>query len=272
MRSFSPLALAAVGFLTAAPAAAAPLDREQVRDAVQEAARLNLPDTVVQIEVHDLTVRSSLEVPPHTVIGLRVRAQGGEDWLGSVGLTIDVSAEGRVLRSVPVTAEITGMIEVPVLRNAVARGSALGPMDLAIARREVSTLPRGTIRDTRKLLGRTLRRDLSINQIVKESDLEVRVDAKRNRVVTLVLQTEALRILAPGILREDARIGDLVSVLATDTRRVVHGILRSPDLVEIPVARVSARLAPTLQTQRGRATNALVARSESPQEPVRSSP
>ena len=226
--------------LLAGPARAESLDSERVRDAIELEARRNLPDTVVDVAVHGLNVRGSVEVISGVEPSLRVRAEGDEDWVGKAVLDVEVSSSGRVVGTLRVTAEIAAYVEVPVLRQPVSRGSRIQAEDLGLARREADGLPSGVISDPSQLVGRVSKRDLDLNKLVREQDLEDRADAQRNQPVTLVVRTGSLQVTAAGILRADARVGDLVEVRSIATNQTVWGLLVSPDVVELPTARSSA--------------------------------
>jgi flagella basal body P-ring formation protein FlgA len=227
------LALAALLTLLAGPAAAADVDLALITEAIRVEARRNLPDTVVEVEVYDVSVRGDLEVPDGA--GLRVRGGGEEDWIGRV--SVDLICAGRTVKA---TAEVAALVEVPVLRRPVARGEPLAAEDVGVARRDVSDLPSGLIMSVAAVVGRVPKKDLGLNRVVKEGDLEDRADAERNQPVTLLLRSGGLRVTAPGVLRKDARVGDLVEAVFTSTGRVVRGILIAPDIVEIPTADASA--------------------------------
>ncbi len=229
----SAMALCAV-LATAATATAAPLDHQLLVDAVKKAAVRNLPRTVVAVEVHDLYLRGKVDVPDGATVSVRIRADGDEDWIGRFAATALVRVAGKKLVAIPLTAEVAAYIEVPVLQAAVSRGSVLRATDVGVVQREAGTLPRGVVRDARRLIGRTAKRDLGMNKVIRQGDLEKAIDARRNRAVTLVLSRGALTIAAPAILRHDAMVGDLVQVLATGTRTLLYGILVSPDLVRLP--------------------------------------
>jgi len=216
-------------------AGAAPLDRAIVVAAVEKAAIRNLPDTVVAVEVHDVYLRGNVDVPDGATVSVRIRADGDEDWIGRFGATALVSIAGRSPVAVALTADVAVYISVPALRVPISRGRALQAVDLSLVQREAGTLPGGIIRDLTLLIGRTPKRDLGLNQVIREGDLEKRVDARRNRSVTLLLNRGALSIAAPAVLRQDAVIGDLVQVLATGTRTLLYGILETPDLVTVSV-------------------------------------
>lgn len=202
-----------------------------VRAALEQAARRALPDSVVEIELHGLSTRGKVELPEGAE--LRVRVAGDEDWLGRISAEIDVSVSGELLGTLTALAEVAAYIEVPVTRGGVSRGAVLSPSDIALAKRDAGTLPRGVLLDPAALVGRTLKRDLELNQLLRESDLEERLDARRNQPVMLVLSSGSLRVTAPGLLKRDARLGDLVEVVSIATKTTVYGLLIAPDTVEL---------------------------------------
>lgn len=229
--------------LAATPAAAADLDVDLVRDAITVAAERALPETISEVEVHTVFVRGSVDVPAGVTPEVRVRAAGDMDWIGKVSVDVDVTVGGQLLESVRVTATVAAYVRVAVLSNPVGRGQAITEADISVASRDAAGLPGGVVSDPARLLGRTPRRDLSLGALVRERDLEERVDAERNQPVTLLISAGSLRITAPGLLRADARVGDLVEVFATDTKTIVYGVLVAPRLVEVPTADATATTA-----------------------------
>ncbi len=239
MRPLLPLlGLLALGL--AAPADAASLDPELVRTSIEEAARRSLPDTVVALEAQSIFVRSAVDVPAGAEVQLRVRGDGDEDWLGQATLEGILTVNGERLAPLRITADIVAWVEVPVVREPVARGERVRADQLVIARREAGSLPNGTLRGLDTIVGRQTKRDLGLNQIIRSTDLDAVVDAERNRPVTVVVSSGALRVTVAGVLKQDGRLGDLVAVWTPSTNSVVHGILRSENVVEIPLASNSA--------------------------------
>jgi flagella basal body P-ring formation protein FlgA len=223
-----------VALMASSSVIAAPLDRTILIDAVQRAAVRNLPETVVSVEVHDIVLRGRVDVPEGATVSVRIRADGDEDWVGRLTANAMVNVNGEELHVIPLTADVAAYIEVPVMRLPVARGTQIRVEHVSAGKREAGSLPAGVLRDFSSLIGRTARRDLGLNQVVRQTDLDKAVDARRNRSVTLLLQRGSLKIAAPGVLRKDAMVGDLVQALSVSTRTLVYGTLVSPDLVVLP--------------------------------------
>jgi len=218
----------------AGSATAAELDTELVRVAIEERARLSLPDTVVSVSVRGVQVRGTVEIPGGAKVEVVVHPEGDEDWIGRVTAEAEVFAGGKLVRTVRILATVVAQVRVAVLRNPVSRGQLISASDVGEALREADRLPPGIVMNPAALVGRRAKRDLNLNRLVTEGELVERTDAQRNRPVTLVVRNGGLLITSPGILRKDARVGDLVEVLSTATRGTVYGILINPDVVEVP--------------------------------------
>jgi flagella basal body P-ring formation protein FlgA len=218
---------AACALLLASPASAVELDIEAVREAILERARASLPDTVVSVSVRGVQVRGNIDIPSGVVPEIMIHAEGDEDWVGRLSADAEVIAAGKSVRTVRVLATVVAQVEVAVLRTPISRGQRIARSDVGIGLREADQLPAGVVMNPEALIGRVAKRDLGLNRLVSEGELLERTDAMRNHPVTLV-------VTSPGVLRKDARIGDLVEVLSTATRGVVYGVLINPDVVEVP--------------------------------------
>ena len=224
----------------AGSARAGELPVEPVREAIAAEARANLPDTVRSVAVRGVHIRGNVEVTTNANVEVVIHADGDEDWIGRVSAEADIFAGGRLIRTVRVQATVVAQVEVAVLRNPVSRGQRITEHDVGVALREADKLPAGVVMQTRALVGRVAKRDLGLNRLVTEGDLLERADALRNHPVTLVVRSGSLVVTSPGVLRKDARLGDLVEVLSTATRGVVYGVLVNPDVVEIPTTSTAA--------------------------------
>lgn len=212
----------------AAPAVAATLDPTTVAEAIEAAAKANLPDTVVRVDARSVKVFGDLEVP--TDADLRVL--GGGEWLGRVRLEVEVSSDGAVLGTVPTSVEIIGFVDVPVLRRSAGKGTRLVADHVSSLTRPLDSIPSGAVSTLSGLLGRTVKRDMRLGTMVREADLETRVDARRGRPITVRLSAGSLRIETKGVLAEDGGVGAWVGVV-TAAGAELRGLLVAPGVVEL---------------------------------------
>jgi flagella basal body P-ring formation protein FlgA len=211
---------------------AAPLTEAVIRPTLESAARRALPDSVVEVEIVAVSLRGNVDAPADATFRLRTR--GDEDWVGTVPADLDVWSSGAVVGTVPLVLEVVPWVEVPVLRQGVPRGERLHADRIGRARRPLDGLSAGVVLDPARVVGRVAKRDLGLNQPLKDADLEERVDAMRNQPVRIVVARNGLRLTSPGLLREDARIGEAVSVWNEGTKVEQKGVLTAPDTVQLP--------------------------------------
>jgi len=224
----TPALTLALTVLTVGPASAGSLDQGQVRDAIEAAAQRNLPDTVVQVEARDLKVYGDLDVSGE----VELRVLGTGEWLGRQRLEVEVTVAGATVGTVPASVEIVGFVEIPVLRRSAGKGTRLRLDHISSLTRPLDAVPSGAVPTVGDLVGRTVKRDLRLGSVVRESDLAARVDARRGRPVTVRLSSGAMRIQTTGVLQEDGGVGAWVGVV-TAAGAELRGLLIAPDVVEL---------------------------------------
>ena len=143
-----------------------------------------------------------------------------------------MSSGGAVLGTVPTSVELIGFVDVPVLRRSAGKGTRLGADHVSSLTRPLDSIPSGAVSTRSGLLGRTVKRDMRLGTMVREADLETRVDARRGRPITVRLSTGSLRIETRGVLAEDGGVGSWVGVV-TAAGAELRGLLVAPGVVEI---------------------------------------
>ncbi len=182
-------------------AEAAPLDR-----------RLNLPRCDRPLEPF---LRAGARVQKRTVVG--VRCSGSRPW--------------KVY--VPVTLAVSG--EVLVLKHPLPRGHVLGESDLAVERRDLSRLPAGYATEAAAVVGLRLKHSLRAGAVVTPGALVARTLIRRGQAVTLAAANDAVRIRVAGKALMDGALNQRIRVENSSSGRIVEGIVRSAELVEVLV-------------------------------------
>ena len=229
-RALTALTLAFLVVVQASPALGSAPTEDAVRAAVVSAARANLPDTVVDVELRTIKLTGDVDVPAGVASELRVIGRG--QWLGRTRLDVEVSVGDDVLGTLQASVDIVGYVDVPVLCRSAARGSRIRESGVSLLRRPLDAVPAGVVQTAQELIGRTVRRDLRLGALVTESDLEDQVDAIKGSVVEVQLSSGALLIRMDAVLEEDSRIGAWVEVVAANGQEI-RGLLVSPRIVRL---------------------------------------
>jgi flagella basal body P-ring formation protein FlgA len=134
---------------------------------------------------------------------------------------------------VPVDVVVTEAVLVS--RKTLPRGHILTADDVVAENRNISRLVGGYIADPAELLGQRLKHQIMSGKIVTPSMLVADMVIKRGQTVTLLLQNNGLNISMSGKALMDGAINQRIRVENSVSRRIVEGLVRSPEHVEILV-------------------------------------
>ncbi len=152
-------------------------------------------------------------VDSRTIVG--VRCSGSRPW--KVYVPVNVTEPRPVLVAV----------------RSLPRDHVLGPGDLVTEERDVSRLPRGYVVDLSRLVGRRLSRPVASGSVLTPSMIEEQTIVRRGQSVTLVVRNGGFNVAMAGTALADGVRGERIRVRNEASDRVVEGLVRSPQQVEV---------------------------------------
>jgi flagella basal body P-ring formation protein FlgA len=173
-------------------------------------ARLQLPQCSEDLEPF---LRRGTEVRSRTIVG--VRCNGQRPW--KMYVPVDVVVTESVL----------------ITSRALPKGHVLAAADFAEAERDISRLSGGYIVEPARLIGQRLKQPLRGGRIITPSVLQADVLVRRGQTVTLIVRNDALNIRMTGTALMDGVENQRIRVENGTSQRIVEGLVRSRELVEI---------------------------------------
>jgi flagella basal body P-ring formation protein FlgA len=134
-----------------------------------------------------------------------------------------------------VPVEVVEMRTVQVAGRSLPRGHRLVAADLVAEQHDVSRLVGGYVTVPEDLVGHRLKRPVQSGTPLAPSMLDKEILIERGQSVTLVVQDDALQIRMTGIALMDGSLDERIRVENTTSERIVEGIVRSPQQVEVLV-------------------------------------
>jgi flagella basal body P-ring formation protein FlgA len=183
----------------------------------------------VQLDNRDIALVLPVNAPARvTVAGFSYDRNSGR-------FTANVMAPDaqRPLARATVSGKALSMIEVPVLNRRVGRDEVIGQRDIAWVSRPVDAVTANHIRDARKLVGMSARRSIRPDRPVRETDVTAPVLVPRNSLVTLMLQTDQMRLTAQGRALQDGARGEMIRVVNTKSNTTVSGVVVADGTVTV---------------------------------------
>jgi len=130
-------------------------------------------------------------------------------------------------------AQVTMVQEFPVLNQHIRTGTTITEAHLTTRSYMPSHVAKTVARHQAEVIGLESVRPLQPGMPIPVAALRVPPELRKHQQVHIVYQTEGLRLSMPGRLLNDAAIGDMVKVMATDTRKIIDAIAKTNTIVEV---------------------------------------
>jgi flagellar basal body P-ring formation protein FlgA len=136
---------------------------------------------------------------------------------------VDVVQDGRVVTSVPVRAEIDAVGPVVVARRPLPRGTLLRADDLMVEDRDLTAARGGAIHDLADAVGKQTKVTVPAGAAVTFRAVERPILVQRGDLVTVVVETQGMRLSVPGEARETGAAGEAIRVLNRKSKQELSG-------------------------------------------------
>ena len=223
-------------FAAAAGGSAAPQEEEEFQSLAQLES---LAKSAAAAEFPPLSERQRLivgPIPPHTQLAKcsrAVRALPTSAHHMQDRLTIELQCTDLKSWHYYVPVRIVGISTVVVAAHALVMGTVLQAADLKVEQHDVSELPLGFLDDPNVAVGLTVSRPVSGGAYVTNQQLVASKAVQRGQSVTLVADAGGMTIRTAGRALTDGLVNQRVRVTNLSSGKVVEGIARSAQVVEI---------------------------------------
>lgn len=152
---------------------------------------------------------------------------------GRSSMTVGVRCKGATPWKVyvPVRSTRTGLVLVS--RHALTRGHKLTTDDVTLAEQDLDRLHYGYLNDPARLVGQELRRSIAPGAVITPPMLAQSRTVRRGQTVTLFADQAGIEIKMRGKALMDGALQHRIRVENLSSGRIVEGIVRSPERVEI---------------------------------------
>jgi flagellar basal body P-ring formation protein FlgA len=205
-------------------------DLRGLESLAQKEAALHLPPLSSRqrliagpIEDHVRLERCSRPVNPVVSAGQHMRDR----------VLVELRCPGVPPWHVYVPVRMIGTTPVAIAARAIVAGSILTEQDVHTEQRDIPELPPGYLDDPSVALGLTAARPISSGAVITNQYLVGAKAVQRGQTVTLVADSGVMSIRMEGRVLSDALINQRVKVENLSSGKVVEGVARSQQVVEI---------------------------------------
>jgi len=153
--------------------------------------------------------------------------------LGNFSVPIIFRLNGEIISKTWVMAKTRLVTPVVVARYPIMRGEIITKDKLKIIKRDITGLPEGIFLSKDLLVGKRAKINIGIGKIIYKNMVEIPPAVKRGQRVLIVAESDTLRVTAPGVAKENGRIGDLIKVQNLLSKKVVVGKVMDAQTVKV---------------------------------------
>jgi flagellar basal body P-ring formation protein FlgA len=129
------------------------------------------------------------------------------------------------------TGTATATVDALGVDHPIERGQVVKASDVVTLRRPKTDA--AVVTDMQALVGLAARHPLQPNQPLSAADLMKPEIVQRNNTVTIVYQAPGVTLTLRGQAQEAGALGDTISVLNSESKRVVQAVVSGPDRVSV---------------------------------------
>lgn len=152
---------------------------------------------------------------------------------GAWNVLVSCRENGAALWSVFVPVKVADLRPVVVMTRSLPPGHPITADALRIEHRDVATLSAGYLASADDAIGRSLRRPVAPGAALTPDALAVAKLVRRGALIMLVGRSGSLEVRAQGKAMSDGGSGERIPVENLSSRRVVQGVVRDGDTVEV---------------------------------------
>jgi flagella basal body P-ring formation protein FlgA len=166
-------------------------------------------------------------------ITYEVTPRRNENYLGSITLGLVFMVNGKAEKKIWVSAEIDASQKAVVCNRTLPRNHLISPDDIRLDTLSLKEFPGDVITDPLEAIGKRTKRTIDVNSPLRVNSLEVMPLVKRGDLVTIVAESDAVKITTQGVAIENGGKGEMVKVINTGSQKEVYGTVRDTRTVVV---------------------------------------
>jgi flagellar basal body P-ring formation protein FlgA len=205
-----------------------------VRESLREFIMMNMPHDAIDTTV-DMMVPSFTVTVPDGEVAFDWRPSAGFNYLGNGAFRGEILVDGVPVKTLACRARIEAYGDIVITATDIPRGAVIGPRDVTLEQRPLSTLARGVVTDPGDVIGQVARRTLFPDMPLLRRDVVSRTLVKRNQMVSVEARAGSLRVRTTAKAMADGGEGDDIPLVNPDTKQQFYGTVGPDGVIRIPM-------------------------------------
>ncbi|AMM40562.1 flagellar basal body P-ring formation protein FlgA [Candidatus Desulfofervidus auxilii] len=191
----------------------------------------NMPWKKQDVQITNIEVKNAITLPGSNW-SYEVITPKGCNYLGRVSLAIRFKSGGKS-ELVRVIGEVKVFKKVIYAKHFIRKHQVIKKEDIKLLKRDISHLPQNIITEIKEVIGKKATHSIYPGRIITKNFLESVSTVKRGDVVTVIVESDTLKITTKGIAKEKGQPGDVIKVINIDTKKVIYAKVANNSMVKV---------------------------------------
>lgn len=208
------------------------IELEELEKIFHEIVLENAPWPMDDLEIMDFTARPGSVTVPAGSYDVQVLQAPQKEHLGRKVVTIAIRVNGEEYQRVRMIGDLQLYGQVICTTKRLSRHALIGEEDVAAVRHNITMLDSGALMKPEDAVGKRLKTSLRPGAILYAHLLESPPLVQRGDLVTIIAESNSIRVTAPGEARNAGALGDLVRVKNLMSRKEIFAKVLGSGMVE----------------------------------------
>jgi flagella basal body P-ring formation protein FlgA len=208
------------------------IELEELENIFHEIVLENAPWPTDDLEIIDFTARPGSVTLPARSYDIQVLQAPQKEHLGRKVVTIAILVDGEEFQRVRMIGDLQLYGQVICTTKRLQRHALIEEADVSAVRHNITMLDSGALMKPQDAIGKRLRTSLRPGAILYAHLLESPPMVQRGDLVTIIAESNVIRVTVPGEARNAGALGDLVRVKNLMSRKEIFAKVLGSGMVE----------------------------------------
>jgi flagella basal body P-ring formation protein FlgA len=208
------------------------VDKNEVERAVIAYIKNSIPWNKEQVVIKNIHANRDVILPKGN-ISFKIETSKNEDFIGMTPIRVLLMVNGVPERRVLVNTEIAVFTDVVFSKDPIRRNTRITEDELYTKKMDLADLPRDAITNYMDAVGMRAKRNIAPNSVIRHDYIEIPPMIKKGDVVSIIAESNDLRITTMGIAKEKGNHGSRIMVENLSSKKEIYAYIINSKTVKV---------------------------------------
>ncbi len=208
------------------------IQKQEIEKIVSDFILGQAPGKNQTMRIKDIRVMDDVVLPKGRIT-YKVSAPRSRQLMGRCPIAIDFSVNGNSHKKVWATAMIEVLGPVVVTRKPLGRYKPIAADDIEVQMLDLANVPANVLCDPDAAIGKRTKKAIGAQTPLRANSVELPPLVKRGDLVTIIAESQSLKITTLGQVKKKGRKGERIPVINLDSKKILHAVVVDTNTVKV---------------------------------------